>query len=240
MSSLALAISALCLAQPPACSDGEIAGWLWPGCPSAGCCQVVPYVPHEGDVVLMTDVNLFLTLTYRTASGYWHPRHSGLVVRRCDGSLSLLESGGQRPYVTLFPVGYRFAEHMTDTRNGVIWVRQIRRPLTPEESARLTCFAEAQIGKRFPRQIALAVLAFPRLAARLIDPSHPTWYCSAIVAEGLVAAGLLPREAVGPVVFPSDMYHDLGPSLACGWGPPIRASVCPDRPPTGGPRRAPR
>jgi hypothetical protein len=234
----ALVVLTICLAQAPA-AGAEPAGWLWPGCPGGACDRTEPYVPHEGDVVLITSVKLRMTLSYALArSG--HPFHAGLIVRRCDGSLAILESGGDVRFTTLRPVLDRFVNHKLSHTGSTIWVRRIQRPLTPAESARLTCFAESQVGKPFAAPAQLAALAFPRLAERTADPTHSTWYCSEVVVGGLVASGLIPPGSVPGVVLPRDIYFDSGPSLRCGWGPPARWSFDPAQPPVGGPLGAPR
>src|SRR5205823_2870989 len=109
------ALAAVLLAQPV--DPLEQAGWLWPGCPTSGCACRVPYCPHEGDVVFMTDAILVQSFTFWLA-GTGHPQHMGLIVRRPDGSLAILESGGMRRYVTIRPICERLMEHRLHSKNS--------------------------------------------------------------------------------------------------------------------------
>src|SRR5580658_8874725 len=50
------------------------------------------YVPQPGDIMVYTDSNLFWTITHDLALAF-EPHGSGIVVRRPDGTLGILEAG---------------------------------------------------------------------------------------------------------------------------------------------------
>src|SRR5258708_3049322 len=84
------------LCQPAYCLDEVLRG------------PKVPYVAQPGDIVLCTDRLLFWKLTFILA-GAGHPHHSGIVFRRPDGSLAVLESG---PHDTFFVETVELMEHL--------------------------------------------------------------------------------------------------------------------------------
>jgi hypothetical protein len=115
--------------------------------------------------------------------------------------------------------------------------------LTPEQSCRLTAFALAQDGKRF----ALARLAGQLTPFRSRGPLR-TWFvggphgdrrgyfCSELVCEACVAAGLLQPERTRPAAtYPHDLFYgrSLNPfidrhlDVNAGWEPPARWTDCP-------------
>ena len=57
-----------------------------------------PYEPQPGDLMFATDDKVFWKIMHNLA-GTGHPHHSGVVFRRSDGRLAVLEGG---PYDTLF------------------------------------------------------------------------------------------------------------------------------------------
>ena len=95
------------------------------------------YEPKPGDVLLLSDTNLFWTVLYRIAlTG--KPGHSAVVVRMADGRLGAFEAGyNDTIWMRLTPLDYRLNEY-----HGTIWIRPRLEPLTPEQDRRLTEFAE--------------------------------------------------------------------------------------------------
>src|SRR5262245_31284215 len=167
----ALALAWLCGTGAP--TPPPTVGYLWPcraGAP-------VPYTPREGDLVFYSRRDLPMVFFYAFART-GHPHHSGVVVRVGD-EVMVLESGatvvpGQR--VGLLDLPGRFCEHLSHGPDRVIWVRRVKRPLAPDESARLTAFACSQLGKPFASYARLALIALP---GRLGGPSSPgqgSWY----------------------------------------------------------------
>ena len=102
------------------------------------------YEPKPGDVLLLSDTNLFWTVLYRIAlTG--KPGHSAVVVRMADGRLGAFEAGyNDTIWMRLTPLDYRLNEY-----HGTIWIRPRLEPLTPEQDRRLTEFAEVARDRRY-------------------------------------------------------------------------------------------
>src|SRR5690349_17851787 len=54
--------------------------------------KVVAYAPREGDLVFFDDRNLVWTILFAWA-GTGPPLHMGIVVKKADGALAVLEAG---------------------------------------------------------------------------------------------------------------------------------------------------
>jgi hypothetical protein len=211
------------LYQPAYCLDHVLRG------------PKVPYVAQPGDIVLCTDTLLFWKITFIVA-GAGHPHHSGIVFRRPDGSLAVLESG---PHDTFFVETVELMEHLRGYEaEGRVWVRRRTVPLTPEQSAALTNFALAQDGKRF----ALIRLGGQLTPLRSRGPirtallgkyqgERDTYMCSELVTTALATVGLIdPHTARPPATYPHELFFDSSPNpylnkhfkLAPCWEPPAR------------------
>lgn len=190
------------------------------------------YLPQPGDVLLSTTKNFQATLKYLLA-GSWRPTHAGVVVRTHAGTLAVLEAGGARASVVrLVPLEER-ALRPSDAK---LWIRQHHGPLTPEQSARLTEFAETVNGRRYDylRQILLVTPLRTRGPIRTFFLGKPEgivdkYFCSQIVIEALAYAGAIDPVLARPsATFPRDMFFDRSPNpflnrhptLAAGWAPP--------------------
>jgi len=216
------------LYQPAFCCDQELRG------PAA------PYCPQPGDIIFYTDYTIFWCVTHNYA-GAGHPHHSGIIVRRPDGSLGAMEAG---PYDTLhirildLPGHFRKYSEMGEP----MWVRRRRVPLTCEQSAALTAWAMAQEGKRFALIRQGAQLTNIRCRGRWkinyvghSDPNRCSYFCSELVTEALVAAGLIDCETARPCcTYPSDLFyghshnHYIDEHLDLSeWDPPARWLECP-------------
>src|SRR5207248_5184363 len=104
------------------------------------------YLPQPGDVMLATDKNLFWKITHDMAFAF-EPHNSAIVVARHDGRLATLEAG---PNDTLRINMLDMLPHLKEYADkGPVWIRKRKTPLTAEQSACLTSFAERQEGKRF-------------------------------------------------------------------------------------------
>jgi hypothetical protein len=216
------------LYQPAACYDHLL--WL----------PAQAYCPQPGDIMLAADPSPGAKLGHRLAfSG--GPHHSGIVFALPDGRLAQLEAG---PYNTLrlrlmdpLPHWQKYTEHER------VWIRKRRIPLTPEQSALLTAFALRQDGKPF----ALVRLAGQLTLLRSRGPLR-TWvvggphgdrsryFCSELVMEACVAAGLLDPACTRPAAtYPRDLFFGTSPNpflrqhldLESGWYPPARWTSCP-------------
>jgi hypothetical protein len=197
-----------------------------------------PYEAQAGDVMLATDDGLFWQVAHNLA-GTGHPHHSGVVFARSDGSMAILEAG---PYGTLRVRALDMIPHLKRYEKAGVWIRQRKVPLTPEQSACLTAFAEAQDGKRF----ALVRLGGQITPFRSRGPLR-TWvmggphgerrsyFCSELATETLLAAGLLdPATARPSATYPRDLFLDRSPNLFLNrnfklcdcWHPPARWTSC--------------
>lgn len=195
-----------------------------------------PYVPQPGDIILSTDGSLFWLLMHNLA-GTSHPTHSMIVFAFPDGRPGILEAG---PHDTLKVRTLEALPHLWSyEREGRVWVRQRTRPLTPEQSARLTQFALAADGRDF----ALIRLGGQLTLFRSRGPLRTYWmgkpqglakkdfFCSELVVEACVYAGLIdPRIARPAATYPRDLFMDRSINLyldrhfklAPDWAPPAR------------------
>jgi len=199
----------------------------------------VAYVPQPGDVMLATDPNIFWMITHDLAFAY-EPHNSALIFERSCGGLAMLEAG---PNDTLWVRNLDMLPHLAEYQNkGPVWIRKRKTPLTPDQSAALTTFAERQNGKRF----ALGRLGLQLTPLRARGPYRTEWlgkprgdrrayYCSELVLEALVAACLLDPETTRPgATYPHDLFFDHSHNryiaqhlpLKCDWFPPARWVPC--------------
>jgi hypothetical protein len=222
-------------AQPPA---NQIDSYLFE--PSYQLDEVIrgkarAYVPQPGDVMLATDDNLFWKITHDMAFAF-EPHNSAIIVRRRDGRLGVLEAG---PNDTLWVGISDMLPHLQHyAAKGPVWIRQRKAPLTPEQDHALTEWAERQNGKRFALG-RLGILLTPlrdRGPLRTYFMGRPhgdraSYYCSELVLESCVAAGLIEKETARPSAsFPHDLFYDQSYNhyisrhlpLVHDWHPPAR------------------
>lgn len=195
------------------------------------------YVPQPGDIFLATDQRLWFRWGHLIA-GANGVHHSGIVFARPDGRLGLIEAGpfNKTAVEIMDPYAHISAHNKVGDR---VWIRRRKYPLTPEQSARLTAFAMAQQGKPF----ALARWFGQLTPLRMRGPlktwfvgqpcgGRPRWFCSELVTECCVAAGIMDRSLARPsATYPSDLFwgrsynlylnRHLG-ELMAGWDPPAR------------------
>jgi hypothetical protein len=195
---------------------------------------VRPYEFQPGDIVLPTDHTVFWSVTHDMA-GAFQPHHSGIIVAGPDGSLGVLEAG---PHDTLH---IRILDPIPSMkeyeRHGPVWVRHRAVPLTEEQSRKLTEFAMQQEGKRFAliRQGAQLTPFRSRGPLRTYfmgtpnGPDRSSYFCSELVVESLVAAGLIDAKTARPAAtYPRDLFMDHSYNLyinrhlklAPEWDPP--------------------
>jgi hypothetical protein len=217
-----------------------------------------PYLPQPGDFLLATDKNRFWKLTHDLAFAF-EPHNSAVVFARPDGSLAIVEAGPTDPLQrkpaeeltplekvarragsndTMWVTVMDMLEHLRDYETkGPVWIRRRRVPLTAEESARLTDFALRQEGKRFAlSRLALQLTPLRTrgpLRTRFMGKPHgdrSRYYCSELVTEAFVAAGLMDAATTRPsATYPHDLFvaQSLNPYLRrnldlSGWEPPAR------------------
>jgi hypothetical protein len=173
--------------------------------------RVEVYTPREGDIAFFDDQSKFWEFLYHIGHTA-PPFHTGLVVKRPDGTPGILESG---PDDTLHIYIFEAARRL-HTFEGVLQVRRAKRCLTAEESQRLTDFSLAQEGKRYamwrlllqgtpiktrggPLRLALAKTHFDR----------QRWLCTEIVVAGAELVGLMdPHIVKATNTYPLDIVDD--------------------------------
>jgi hypothetical protein len=194
------------------------------------------YVPQPGDIFLATDESFWLRLGHAGVGGAG-VHHSGFVFARTDGSLGLIEAGPFNELVIRVMDPYQHMSNHVNHRTRV-WVRRRRVPLTPEQSARLTAFASAQEGKPFALARGLNFITpFSRRGALRtpfvgrVHGDRPRFFCSELVVESFVFAGLMDCETARPsATLPRDLffghsrvpYLDRHLNMDSGWYPPAR------------------
>jgi hypothetical protein len=202
------------------------------------------YLPQPGDIMLRLDSSVFWRVTHYMALAF-DPNGSGIVVARADGRLAVLEAG---PNDTLGIRNVDLLPHLKEYEDaGLVWIRRRKVPLTAEQSAALTAFAEAQEGKWFALQ-RLGVQLTPfrtrgplrtRFVGKPCGPGRISYFCSELVCEACVAAGLLDPERTRPsATYPRDLFYgrswnpfiDRHLDVNACWHPPARWTCSPVRP----------
>lgn len=183
--------------------------------------EVIPYHPREGDWLFFDDMSEWWTFLYKIASTA-PPFHAGIVVKRPDGQFAVLESG---PDDTLHVFVLDLIPRL-QTFKGVLQVRRCKRELTPEESARLTAFAEAQKGKRYAmwrllgQGTPLKTKGGPlRNACAHTLYNRNRWLCAEIVVSASALVGLTdPYKVRGSNTYPLDIIDNRRhPELAASF-----------------------
>jgi hypothetical protein len=200
------------------------------------------YRPQAGDLFLCTDRIIIFQLGHWLA-GSGAPHHSGIVVALADGNMGILEAGPHNSLtVRLIP---DFAAHMRsyEEKGEKIWIRQRQTPLTSEQSQRLTEFAQGQNGKWFAGLRLVGQLTPFRsrgpLRTRWLGKPHgarSSYFCSELVTESCVAAGVLDKEKARPsATYPRELFFGRSNNpvlnenleINAGWLPPARLTCAP-------------
>jgi len=181
------------------------------------------YVPREGDLVFFDDHNLFWTALF-IWSGSGPPLHMGIVVKKDDGTLAVLEAGpDDTTWVKLLDVETRLPQFDKDYK-GTITIRRCKKELTQEQSKTLTKYAKAQDGKRYAVIRLLLQGTFLRyrgpirelfLAETNLDRS--TWICSELAVAAGTVAGLMPKTVKSNVTYPLDLVYNRRHDLSRIW-----------------------
>jgi hypothetical protein len=200
------------------------------------CGPTEPYFPQPGDIFLATDQARWSRIGHWLAGG-GGVHHSGIFYQRTDGRMALLEAG---PFNSVRVESVDPFQHMNKhfQKGDQVWVRRRCVPLTPEQSARLTAFAEAQTGKPFATLRLLGQLTPFRSRGPLrteylgrVHGERRSYFCSELVMECCVAAGLRAPEDTRPAAtYPRDLFfnHSRIPfldrhlRLEPDWCPPAR------------------
>jgi len=191
-----------------------------------------PYEPRAGDIILMVSDTVFWPALYAIAlTG--EPYHAAIIVQMPDGSFQMLEAGPpeMRQTIRLMPIPDRFEEQY-----GRIFIRRRTVPLTAEQSEALTAFAVRQEGKPY----AFIRFLLQGTPIRTRGPIRtewlggtrgepPTYFCTELVVESLVFAGLIDAETARPrATVMKDLFYDESENpyinkhlkLYPNWNPP--------------------
>lgn len=180
--------------------------------------EVIPYYPREGDWLFFDDMSEWWTFLYKIASTA-PPFHAGIVVKKPDGHLAVLEAG---PDDTLWVYVLDLIPRLF-TFKGILQVRRVKCELTPEQSACLTQFAEKQKGKRYAMwRLLLQGTPCKTKGGPLREACGHTlynrkrWLCAEIVVTASALIGLTDGKKIkGSNTYPLDIIDNkLHPELA--------------------------
>jgi hypothetical protein len=208
------------------------------GTPAA---RAEPYEPQEGNLVLFNEHSETWRKLYKYV-GSNLPDHSGIMVKLPDGRIALLESAPDDGrlcglHVVLLEARSRLCQYP-----GTMYIRRLRQPLSPCQSAALTEFALSQAGKRYAvgRLLLQATPIRCRSGWREQLFAHTymnrkAWLCSELVVGAGTAAGLFdPHIHYANRIYPRDLLDESTyPDLAERWLPaavwsPVAADRLPD------------
>jgi hypothetical protein len=186
--------------------------------------RVVPYWPREGDFVFYDDRSVVWTPLFALA-GTGPPLHMGMVVRKTDGGLAVLEAGpDDSVWVKLLDLGPRLRQFHSDFPKGDITIRRCKVRLKPAQSAALTKFAQAQNGKRYAVLRLLAQGTSMRARGALepllakTDLERDSWMCSELSVGCGSVAGLLDGNKIrANATYPRDLVDNERHDLAAVW-----------------------
>ncbi len=185
--------------------------------------QAQAYLPREGDLVFFDDHNPIWNILFAWA-GTGPPLHVGIVVKRYNGSLAILEAGPDDSiWVTIKPVASRL-QQFHEQFQGTITIRRCKKELTAEQSKALTKFAEAQEGKQYA-VLRLLVQGTPfrsRGPIREMFLAHTSldrwsWFCSELVVAAGTVAELFPSTVKANVTYPLDIANNRRHDLSAIW-----------------------
>ena len=203
--------------DPPFLPEFAQVGWLW----TDGQKEPVPYVPREGDIIFASSIARAQTILYRTIGGIGLPHHMIVVVKNNQGQLGTFEVGaGSDKRAVIRPIFARLKEHKVSYPGSTIAVRQIKRALTCDESRRLTCFAESQVGKPFTKLRDLTKLGLTGRALETSGLHTEQWFCSQLATHALVECGLVKGISDPGKIVPEDVYHDTEYDFSGLWTKP--------------------
>lgn len=194
-----------------------------------------PYQPQPGDIFMSSDPRMWFRAGH-TIAGAKGVHHSGMIFAKPDGTLGLIEAGPLLDMdVQILDPHNHMSTHVA--QGDSVWIRKRNTPLTPEQSARLTEFAMRQEGKPF----ALARWFIQVTPLRVRGPirtrfvgkpqgERPRWWCSEMIAEAFVHAGIFDPETSRPsATYPRDFFFGKSYNLyvnkhidMSAWDPPAR------------------
>jgi hypothetical protein len=175
--------------------------------------HAIPYYPEAGDIFLYDDLVPWHHLLFRLA-GTGPPTHAAIAVEQADHKVVLLELTG--PTFIKAKVVFLEIEPRLKSYEGNVMVRTLREPLTEEQSASLSHFAEAQEGKNIALKRGLlqgtpfrcrSGLRQQLFAHTYIDRKR--WFCSEMVVAACCAGHFLdPQVYRANAMYPRDLAFD--------------------------------
>jgi hypothetical protein len=181
--------------------------------------QAIPYRPREGDLILYDDHKAIWNLLFAYA-GTGAPLHAGIVVKKADGRLAVLEAGPDDTiWVELIDLNARLRKF-----DGTITIRACKKELSRAQSLALTRFAVRQEGKRYAilRLLLQGTWLRPRgplgplLATTVLE--RDSWICSELVVAAASVAGLIdPHTVPANATFPRDLADNRRHDLCAIW-----------------------
>ena len=202
--------------------------------------EIAAYKPREGDLVFYNDRSVIWSILFAWV-GTGPPLHMGIVVKKADGTLAVLEAGPDDTiWVNLLDLEKRLPQFRQDYE-GTISIRRCKKELTREQSGSLTKFAQAQDGKRY----AIGRLLLQGTCFRSRGPlrelllgktylDRDSWICSELaVAAGTVVGLFDPKVVRSNVTYPRDLFDNRKHALGAVWEGPAewRPSRRPEPPP---------
>jgi hypothetical protein len=186
--------------------------------------EVIAYRPREGDLVFYDDRHVIWTLLFIWA-GTGPPLHMGIVVKKDNGSLAVLEAGPDDTVrVALMDLDKRLRQFHHDFQ-GTITIRRCKKTLGKEQSKALTQFAQAQTNKRYAvGRLLLQGTSFRSrgpIREKLLGKTYldrDSWICSELaVAAGTVVKLFDPTAVHANVTYPRDLVDNVRHDLSSGW-----------------------
>jgi hypothetical protein len=185
----------------------------------------IAYGPREGDLVFYDDRNPAWTALFAYA-GTGPPLHMGIVVKKVNGKLAILEAGPDDTVsVKLLDLETRLPQFTRDFPKGEITIRRCKKALGADESKALTKFAAAQDGKGYAvgRLLLQGTALRTRgsvgeklLAGTVLDRDR--WICSELaVAAGTVVKLFDPKVVPANVAYPKDLVDNARYDLSAAW-----------------------
>ena len=192
-------------------------GWLWTDEQK----EPVPYLPREGDIIFASSIARSQTFLYRTVARIGLPHHMMIVIKNSSGQLATFEVGAAPDdSVVIRPVCARLKFHKEEYPGATVYVRQIKRDLTCEESQRLTSFAESQLGKPFSKPRDLIKLGLPNRPLKTNGRCTKYWFCSQLAVQSLVESGIIKCVDNAGKFVPEDAYLDTEYDFSGLWTKP--------------------
>lgn len=228
---LVVCLIGFAVGSPSVCVADEPIGWLKSEQKAANKKpkqEIIPYAPREGDLVFYDDRSFFWTVLF-TWVGSGPPLHMGIVVKKSDDALAILEAGpDDTVWVSLLDLDKRLRQFAQDYPGGAITIRRCKKALSKEQSAALTKFAHAQDGKRY----AVGRLLLEGTCLRVRGPirervlggtylDRDSWMCAELAVAAASRVKLIDGAAIkANATYPRDIVDNQRHDLRASWHDP--------------------